>query len=510
MGRHRRHHRGVALWAQRGDNREGALRLGRYLGQRCQILHPGVHRVKFSVIRNEDYYNGGEVCPEENKEDCKRCFFIWSGSGTVSGKKFTSRDIIALPIEPPTVTQSANADLSGLTGSTSTNGSTFSGTLNIGTFTAATTSYTASVASNVTHVKLTPTKAHTAASIKVGKTGSLSSVTSTQSSGAIALGAAGTSTDIKVVVTAENGTTKEYTVMVARAAGTTTTTKTPTGGTPTGGTPTGGTPTGGTPTGGTPTGGTPTGGGGPSPGEPSDLAPPSDTPTPCGENDREDLESFYEASGGVDWHEDENWNSEEPLGEWHGVGTEDGSVVSLRLSDNNLSGDMPAEELLCLKEQLVELALWGNELSGEVPEKLVLAVERAVLRDIAEMLNLNPQWFEDYEEPFEFEYWHEGVMTDDEGRVTELDFTGEDITGEIPESVYQLSELEMISTGCGVTLEAPAPEGVSVIMPDDCAEETADSGGGGCALGSGDPSVFGLFLVTLLAFAVLGRARARG
>ena len=253
------------------------------------------------------------------------------------------------------------------------------------------------------------------------------------------------------------------------------------------------------------------GGGGPLPVAPSDPAPPSDDSSPrCGASDGENLERFYEASGGEDWHEKENWNSEEPLGQWFGVETdEDGSVISLRLEENNLSGDMPTKELLCLTK-LKELALRDNDgLSGEVPEELVLAVERAVLRDIAEMLNLNPQWFENYEEPFDFEDWHEGVTTDDDGRVTELDFTGEDITGEIPESVFELRRLGMISTECGITLEVEAPERVSVMMPDNCAEETAASGGGGCALGSGDPSAFGLFLVTLLVFAVLGRKRAR-
>ena len=251
------------------------------------------------------------------------------------------------------------------------------------------------------------------------------------------------------------------------------------------------------------------------PGEPPPIGPDDPTPSSpsCGEDDREDLERFYETSGGVDWHENENWNSTEPLGEWFGVGTdEDGSVISLLLSENSLSGDMPTRELLCLNKttELKELALWGNDdLSGEVPEELVLAVERAALRDIAEMLNLNPEWFENYEDPFDFEDWHTGVTTDDEERVIELDFTEEDITGEIPESVFELRRLEEISTGCGITLEVEAPERVSVMMPDDCAEEIVSSGDGGCTLGSGDSSVFGLFLVTLLAFAVLGRARAR-
>jgi len=211
-------------------------------------------------------------------------------------------------------------------------------------------------------------------------------------------------------------------------------------------------------------------------GEPSDTDPP-----PCGESDREYLERFYEASGGDNWHENENWNSEESLGEWYGVETdEDGNVVSLRLPDNNLSGDMPAEELLCLTE-LVELALWGNDdLSGEVPEELVLAVERAALREIAEMLDINPGWFEEnYEYPYDFEDWYEGVTTDDEGRVTELD-----LPGEIPETlISQFHKRRMITTS---------------------------SSGGGCALSpEDDSSAFSLFLLTLVVFAVLGRRRER-
>ncbi|MCY4379155.1 MAG: hypothetical protein OXC39_04950 [Candidatus Dadabacteria bacterium] len=298
-------------------------------------------------------------------------------------------------------------------------------------------------------------------------------------------------------------------------------TPTDTGGTPPGGPP--GPPAG---SGGPNTGGTSTGGGGGSGGGGGGGLPPSgsgdepppedeepsdpDQPDACGENDRE-LERFYEALEGDDWDKNENWNSDEAPQEWFGVETdEDGNVVSLRLSHNALSGDMPARELRCLSE-LKELALWGNDdLLGDVPEEFVLAVERAVLRDIAEMLNINPEWFENYEDPYDFEDWHRGVTTDDDGRVTELDFTGEEIEGEIPESVFELRRLGMIETGCGITMEVEVPKRVSVTMPDGCAEETADSGSGGCALGSGDSSVFGLFLVTLLAFAVLGRTRARG
>jgi len=237
--------------------------------------------------------------------------------------------------------------------------------------------------------------------------------------------------------------------------------------------------------GGTPAGGPPTGGGGGlPPSGSSDEPPPEDDElsTLCSQEDKDTLERlFYETTGEEPWDESENWNSDEPLGEWYGVETdEDGNVVSLRLSENNLSGDMPARELRCLSE-LKELALWGNDLSGEVPEDFVLAVERAVLRDIAEMLNINPEWFENYGDPYNFEDWHEGVTTDDDGRVTELDLTG----AEIPESVSELKRLREIMI--------------------------TSSGGGGCALRPEDnSSAFSLFLLALLVFAALGRTRARG
>ena len=233
-----------------------------------------------------------------------------------------------------------------------------------------------------------------------------------------------------------------------------------------------------------PTGsGPPPGGGGGGDEPPPEDEEPSDPDQPdtCGENDRENLERFYETTGGAEWDENENWNSDEAPQEWFGVETdEDGNVVSLRLSHNALSGDMPARELLCLSE-LKELALWGNDnLPGEVPEKLVLAVERAVLRDIAEMLDLNPEWFENYGDPYNFEDWHEGVTTDDDGRVVELDLTGE-VPGTL---ISQLRKLRVITTS---------------------------SENGGCALSlKEDSSAFSLFLLALLVFAALGRTRARG
>ena len=111
---------------------------------------------------------------------------------------------------------STDATLSALTGNTSTDGSSFTGTLNIGTFTSSTTSYTATVENTVTHVKLTPTVNDSDATVKVGKQGSsLTTVSSGSASSAIALAVG--SNALKVEVTAEDGTTTQtYTVTVTR------------------------------------------------------------------------------------------------------------------------------------------------------------------------------------------------------------------------------------------------------------------------------------------------------
>ncbi len=114
-------------------------------------------------------------------------------------------------------TQSTDATLSALTASTSDSASgTFTSlTLTPSTFSATTTAYTATVANSVTHAKLTPTVTNSSATVKVGKGTTLTTVTSGSASGAIALSTG--SNEIKVEVTAADGTTKQtYTVTVTR------------------------------------------------------------------------------------------------------------------------------------------------------------------------------------------------------------------------------------------------------------------------------------------------------
>ena len=105
---------------------------------------------------------------------------------------------------------------------------------------------------------------------------------------------------------------------------------------------------------------------GPSSGRPT-AVPPLARTSP--ETDREALVALYNASGGPNWSDNENWLSDLPIGEWAGVTTNDnGRVTELSLHNNQLSGDIPPE--LGNLTRLESLYLFENQLSGEIPPEL--------------------------------------------------------------------------------------------------------------------------------------------
>ena len=99
-------------------------------------------------------------------------------------------------------------------------------------------------------------------------------------------------------------------------------------------------------------------------------APASESdPTTMPETDRVALMALYEATGGANWLNGDNWGSGAPIGEWHGVSVDDrGRVTLLILSDNNLRGEIPPE--LGNLTNLRALHLQNNQLSGAVPAEL--------------------------------------------------------------------------------------------------------------------------------------------
>ncbi|MBC9889348.1 MAG: hypothetical protein F7B06_05750 [Opitutae bacterium] len=85
--------------------------------------------------------------------------------------------------------------------------------------------------------------------------------------------------------------------------------------------------------------------------------------------DRDALVALYNATDGANWTNNENWGTDAPLEQWHGVTVDDnGRVMELRLSGNALTGKIPAE--LGGLANLVTLSLDGNQLSGPIPAEL--------------------------------------------------------------------------------------------------------------------------------------------
>lgn len=78
-------------------------------------------------------------------------------------------------------------------------------------------------------------------------------------------------------------------------------------------------------------------------------------------SEREILIEFYNATGGDNWTNNENWCTDEPLDTWYGIRTDnEGKVWDISLSNNNLTGDAYLADLT----NLDYLSLHGNKLTS--------------------------------------------------------------------------------------------------------------------------------------------------
>ena len=140
-------------------------------------------------------------------------------------------------------------------------------------------------------------------------------------------------------------------------------------------------------------------------------------------SDREALVALYNATGGENWLNSENWLSDMPLGEWHGVTTNSsGRVTGLDLYNNQLSGGIPPE--LGSLTNLTGLFLFNNQLSGGIPAEL------------GSLTNLTRLWLVDNQLsggiPAEL-----GSLTN----LTGLDLYNNQLSGGIPAELGSLSNL---------------------------------------------------------------------
>ena len=158
------------------------------------------------------------------------------------------------------------------------------------------------------------------------------------------------------------------------------------------------------------------------------------------ESDRRVLEALYDATGGPGWTDNTNWKTSAPLGDWHGVSTDDdGRVRRLHLDRNGLAGPIPGA--LGDLARLEELRLQENRLTGSIPAALGRLSD---LRDLylgGNDLEAEPvrSWL--------------GDLTQLEG----LRLDGTNRTGPIPPALSRLTNLRDLNLGGNDLTGGPIP-----------------------------------------------------
>ena len=105
---------------------------------------------------------------------------------------------------------------------------------------------------------------------------------------------------------------------------------------------------------------------GDTPAPPAGVVEHGNTATQQLASERAALIALYHATDGPNWDRQDNWLSEAPIDEWHGVTTDaNGRAIRLALPANKLSGTLPAD--LVDLGNLQEIVLSSNALRGKIP-----------------------------------------------------------------------------------------------------------------------------------------------
>ena len=151
-------------------------------------------------------------------------------------------------------------------------------------------------------------------------------------------------------------------------------------------------------------------------------------------SEREALVALYEATDGPNWTNSENWLTDAPLAQWHGVRVDrEGRVTRLELPENGLAGRLPPE--IGGLAKLDALELHGNRLTGPIPPEL---------GGLASLWRLNVSGNR-----------LTGPIPPELGNLSELGrmfLDGNELTGPIPPELGRLSALETLYLGGGPSL----------------------------------------------------------
>ena|GEM_PF-2996652 len=213
-----------------------------------------------------------------------------------------------------------------------------------------------------------------------------------------------------------------------------------------------------------------------------DPAPPPTTLT-----DQAALTALYHSANGPGWHDSDNWLTDAPLSEWHGVETDaSGRVTRLDLEANSLLGELPLEFGNLDHLKWVNISL--NQLTGELSRSLtnLTMLEYFYFDNNAGLCAPDYDAFQEWAQSLEdfrgdvcaplppnaerdtliilyyatrgdnWRYhtnwltgvplgeWH-GVTTDGDGRVVELNLNANKLSGHVPPELGNLPDLTYLT-----------------------------------------------------------------
>ncbi len=214
--------------------------------------------------------------------------------------------------------------------------------------------------------------------------------------------------------------------------------------------------------------------------------------------DRAVLVALHGSTGGASWTRQDNWDSEKPLGEWHGVTTDSatGRVTALKLANNNVVGRL--DRRLAGLAALRHLDLSRNALTGPIPTTLTQVALNTLNLDgtrlCAPSLDTFASWLATVETSSGADIrcppltdrdilvtlyeatggkswlksdqwltrnplgqWHGVTVDGTTGRVTALELSYNELSGQVPPELGGLTSLENLSLS-GNDLAGPLPK----------------------------------------------------